>query len=370
MNCFHCGAGLDDASDFCHQCGARVGDAVRAQAGSPEPPSLPPAEAVVLTQMAGPGLVADVARYAGFWRRVAAAALDGFVQTGFSFVVVMLVAAVVSYFNGTPDEGAAFGLLYLLAWIVVWLYYALMHSSSWQATLGKRAIGIKVTSLTGERIGFGRATGRFFASLLSTLILGIGYLLAAFTSRRQALHDMIAGTLVVSRNATPEDVARGLGQPKVSGAIIAVAVVVMLIPTVGIFAAITIPAYQDYTIRSQVAQGLSMAAEYKAAVAEAIASGLDYSAIDSDTIALPVAPASDYVSSIAVNSGAILIMYGGKAGASIQGQTVALVPGLSSDGNLIWICGYADVPAGVTALLQDHGDYTDVEARFLPSSCR
>ena len=81
--------------------------------------------------------------------------------------------------------------------VAQWLYFALMESSSKQATLGKMALGIRVTDVNGNRIGFGRATGRHFAKILSGLILGIGFLMAAFTEKKQALHDMIAGTLVV-----------------------------------------------------------------------------------------------------------------------------------------------------------------------------
>jgi uncharacterized RDD family membrane protein YckC len=80
-----------------------------------------------------------------------------------------------------------------------WLYFAYQESSPAQATIGKRALGIKVTDLEGNRISFGRATGRYFAKYLSAITLFIGFLLAAFTARKQALHDMIAGTLVVNR---------------------------------------------------------------------------------------------------------------------------------------------------------------------------
>jgi len=77
-----------------------------------------------------------------------------------------------------------------------WLYEALMESSSRQATLGKMIFGMKVTDLSGNRISFARATGRYFAKWLSGLTLLIGYIIAGFTERKQALHDMLAGTLV------------------------------------------------------------------------------------------------------------------------------------------------------------------------------
>ncbi len=74
-----------------------------------------------------------------------------------------------------------------------------MESSSKQATLGKMALGIIVTDVNGERIGFGRATGRFFGKIVSGMIFYIGYIMAGFTDRKQALHDMMAGTLVVNK---------------------------------------------------------------------------------------------------------------------------------------------------------------------------
>jgi uncharacterized RDD family membrane protein YckC len=84
--------------------------------------------------------------------------------------------------------------------ILNWLYYAIFESSSWQATLGKKALGLEVTDLAGNRISFGRATGRFFAKIISTLILFIGYIMAGFTEKKQALHDILAGTLVIRKS--------------------------------------------------------------------------------------------------------------------------------------------------------------------------
>lgn len=81
----------------------------------------------------------------------------------------------------------------------VWLYFALQESSERQATIGKRAVGIYVTDLQGRRIAFGQATGRYFSKILSGLILDIGYIMVAFTEKKQGLHDMIASTLVMRR---------------------------------------------------------------------------------------------------------------------------------------------------------------------------
>lgn len=86
-----------------------------------------------------------------------------------------------------------------LALMVSWIYYSLLESSAWQATLGKKALGLEVTDLEGHRISFGRATGRFFGKILSAFILLIGFIMAGFTEKKQALHDILAGTLVIRK---------------------------------------------------------------------------------------------------------------------------------------------------------------------------
>ena len=80
-----------------------------------------------------------------------------------------------------------------------WLYHAVMESSSFQATFGKKVLGMAVTDLAGQRISFARATGRHFGKFLSGVIMNIGFIMAAFTEKKQALHDMLAGCLVVRR---------------------------------------------------------------------------------------------------------------------------------------------------------------------------
>jgi uncharacterized RDD family membrane protein YckC len=137
--------------------------------------------------------------YAGFWLRFAAIIVDGLVFLPF-FIIQWLVQAGA---QATDDTSLKLGLslvALLCAGVVFfgqWLYFALMESGPWQATLGKKLLGIRVTGLDGGRIGFGRATGRYFGKILSALIFYIGFLMAAFTDQKQGLHDMIAGTLVV-----------------------------------------------------------------------------------------------------------------------------------------------------------------------------
>jgi uncharacterized RDD family membrane protein YckC len=140
-------------------------------------------------------------RYAGFWIRVVAAIID-------TILLRIVVAPIHIIFGGLGMAGMMAGLPHLplaifgggISLIVLffasWLYEAFMESSSYQGTLGKMIFGLKVTDLYGNRISFERATGRHFAKILSAMILCIGYLMVAFTERKQGLHDLLAGTLV------------------------------------------------------------------------------------------------------------------------------------------------------------------------------
>ena len=148
---------------------------------------------------------------AGFWKRFAAAFIDGIVSGAAIFVIAapilaLMMLSVVSDVED-PDpralsavfEGAA----NLLALAVGWVYFAAMESSPLQGTLGKLALQIRVTDLGGGRIGFGQATGRYFGKFLSALLLFAGFVMAAFTERKQGLHDKLAGCLVVNRQPLP-----------------------------------------------------------------------------------------------------------------------------------------------------------------------
>jgi len=139
--------------------------------------------------------------YGGFWIRVIAAIID-------AIILRVVVAPVGMIFGGLGMAGTLSGIRHtglgilgggitiILLVFGSWLYEAFMESSSYQATLGKMIFGMKVTDLNGNRISFERATGRHFAKWLSTMILGIGYIMVGLTERKQGLHDLLAGTLV------------------------------------------------------------------------------------------------------------------------------------------------------------------------------
>ena len=144
--------------------------------------------------------------YAGFWLRFCAAFIDGLIL-GIPFFLLGLLNDVMfpptTNAQGFPVPSGinvAIGLILGLGQIVAyWLYFAMQESGTHQATLGKRAIGIKVVDLGGGPVGFAQATGRHFAKILSGCILYIGFIMAAFTEKKQGLHDMMANTLVVKK---------------------------------------------------------------------------------------------------------------------------------------------------------------------------
>ncbi|TXI51539.1 MAG: RDD family protein [Lysobacter sp.] len=144
--------------------------------------------------------------YAGFWKRAAASFIDSFVVGIVAGMVGMVFGLMMVAMMGSGgfDEGLAVVLQILNQLVALGLgatYFGWMHSSSMQASVGKLAVGIKVVRGDGSRISFARGFGRYFAYMLSTLTIGIGLIMAGFTERKRALHDMICDTLVVDKYA-------------------------------------------------------------------------------------------------------------------------------------------------------------------------
>ncbi|UYB52904.1 RDD family protein [Xanthomonas sp. AM6] len=161
---------------------------------------------------------------AGFWKRTAAYLIDGMLVGMVAQVIQFAIMLGFFGFSGlgggsAPDFATAGGvvmlvLVYLVPLAMSALYFGLFHASTKQATLGKMAVGIKVVRTDGSRISVGRGIGRYFGFLLSSLTIFIGFLMAAFTERKQALHDMLCDTLVVDKWAYtdhPEWQQRKLG---------------------------------------------------------------------------------------------------------------------------------------------------------------
>jgi len=179
MLCVNCGVALYEGAAFCAACGREVG------AGMAQAP---------------PRKVA----YAGFWLRLLAWVIDSLALAIPSVLVVAVGFTLLGLELPPPD--APFGTLPPMRTLlpmealflsVHWLYYALMESSPWQGTLGKRALGVAVTDVHGKRISFARASARFLGKLVSSLTFFAGYAMAGFTERKQALHDIFTDCIVV-----------------------------------------------------------------------------------------------------------------------------------------------------------------------------
>lgn len=148
--------------------------------------------------------------YAGFWRRAIALMVDMLIITiPTTLVFGPMLAAQMLTLGVNPAQlsatqasllGATLFSWQLITLVLTWLYFALLESSKKQSTWGKRLLGIKVVSTDGKRISFARATGRFFAKTISYLIFYMGFIMAAFTNRKRALHDVIAETYVVKKD--------------------------------------------------------------------------------------------------------------------------------------------------------------------------
>jgi uncharacterized RDD family membrane protein YckC len=206
--CSKCGAQNPSSSQFCPKCGSALwpaGTAVQpAQAAAPAY-AAQPAYAQPLAYAPAPS-----SPFGGFWIRFLAYFIDriivGFVAAPVYFIIVL--PRIIPIINDAQRDRepsvemimsivASVSLFVGLAFVGQWLYDALLTSSSWQGTIGKRVLRLKVTDEAGNRIGFGRATGRFFGKILSALILYIGFFMIGFTDHKRGLHDILAGTLVM-----------------------------------------------------------------------------------------------------------------------------------------------------------------------------
>ncbi|HEV2224430.1 MAG TPA: RDD family protein [Candidatus Acidoferrales bacterium] len=199
MFCSNCGTANADGSAFCIQCGRPLAIAVPAAVVAAPFPAV----------ATGPQLY-----YAGFWLRFVAYLIDMVILVFAEFVLAVILifgTGVISVIrrlpeNPTPDEIFTGTVIFAIVMFVVgmtvlvWLYYAWMESSPSQGTLGKMALGLIVTDMQYRPVSFARASGRFFAKFITGLIpLWIGYIMAGFTAKKQALHDMIASCLVLRK---------------------------------------------------------------------------------------------------------------------------------------------------------------------------
>ncbi len=209
VTCPKCGLKqLESAS--CKSCGAALGGPARPQQEPLVSDTRPgekfnPEYDASIKDVSSASSEKDLFSYAGFWRRFGAALIDGVILWIGGIIMGLILGSLIGLFlgiRGTDMEiikKVAVTNIYIIGTILHWLYYALLESSSRQATLGKMATGIIVTGRDGGRISFGRASGRYWGKIVSAFILMIGFIMIAFTKRKQGLHDIMAGCLVLKK---------------------------------------------------------------------------------------------------------------------------------------------------------------------------
>jgi uncharacterized RDD family membrane protein YckC len=213
--CSKCGVNLSAGAAFCGTCGTPTGTPAVAIARPSSPPSYVGGSSHAAYADPAGLVVSRGFSYAGFWLRLVAFLIDGGIMIlagGVLLVPLFILTGVGTRLNGLGDRHgqpdpsiviALVGMIVVYAGVLIlmqWLYHAYLESGERQGTWGKQLMGVYVTDLMGNPITFGHASGRFFAKIVTGMIpLGIGYIMAGFTERKQALHDMIAGCLVLRR---------------------------------------------------------------------------------------------------------------------------------------------------------------------------
>jgi type IV pilus assembly protein PilA len=149
----------------------------------------------------------------------------------------------------------------------------------------------------------------------------------------------------------------------------------IVVAIIGILAAIAIPAYQDYTVRSQVTEGLNLSSALETGVAEYFANTGSWPAANSNA-GISSAPSGKYVTDVEIGNGGITITYGAQANGNVLNKTLGLTPLLSQNNDVIWVCGNHTAPAGASATGSSTGTTaatvptTNVPDKYLPQTCR
>lgn len=318
MFCTKCGTNVDDTAQFCAACGQVFSS--QGNAGSIQ------SETVVT--------MAEGTSYAGFWARFAAVFVDNLILMAITIPLWIIVAL-----RFSSETIALVG--YLLTFVISIAYFAFMESSEKSATWGKRWLGMKVLDDKGDRISFGRALARYFAHFFSYITLYIGFIMQPFTGKKQALHDLMSGTVVVNDKKSQNS----------SAVVIVIAVFFIGIVVLGILAAIAIPAYQDYVIKAKVSQGVHFGRSASSVVEEYyLRTGnipnqledLGFSAANGSAIAI-----------VNPNSAVITVTFSPSGQQQLDDHSLIFVPSKNEDGTISWACSSEDI-----------------EGRYIPLGCK
>lgn len=322
MFCSSCGANIPDDAHFCNACG---------KAASLSPSITPKIELESMVKSVENPI------YAGFWARFAASFVDAWVVTLLYLIpggIFGVFAAMVAE-TGSKGPSDSLSIGYIICFFVASAaYFTIMEAGDKSATYGKRWFGLKVVDLEGNRISRGRAFGRWISHFLSYITLYLGFLIQPFTKKRQALHDMTSGTIVVVSD----------GGKKHSGVVISIAAIVGGTAAIGVLAAVAIPAYQDYTIKAKIMEGYSLGTEASRAVeAYYLQTGNIPTTLGEVGI---TSTSGTYVSSVQVNpqNAEIIVTYSNTNPSQINGKTLTLMPTQKNKGDAVtWKCSSSEI---------------------------
>jgi uncharacterized RDD family membrane protein YckC/Tfp pilus assembly major pilin PilA len=285
--------------------------------------------------------------YAGFAPRLGAQAVDGLI---FLIVLALCGGAIgfafglVGWADRLREEDPAWTVFALVA---AWLYTAIGESGPRQATWGKRLFGLQVADANGRRIGFGRASARFFLRYLSMLPLLLGYFMQPFTARRQALHDLLASTVVLDtreRGVRTGRVPRGLGAMVAAG---------VLLVAVGATVAVALPAYRDYTVRTGIAEVMVAASQVRQR-AERFMAAHETTSMSLQDLGFPPGALATRGATLSLQRGGVVkAELGAELSPSKQHAALLWAPFVDAQKAIAWACGAEGVPD-----------------KYLPSSCR
>lgn len=239
--------------------------------------------------------------------------------------------------------------------------YALLYFFVWPIAM--LIFGVVITLVLGQQIG---------GLIYLVVAITVPYILLPIYANA-IYHGHVRKRIDAVSSAAPSPdaaVQRLIGESSVSGpAMVAIIAVVAIIPVIGILAAIAIPAYQDYTIRAQVSEGLMLASPVKVAVTESFHDSQSWPHDLAAAGLTGTGYSGKYVESIAISDGTVFIRYGGAANRMISGGTLTLRPSLTVDNEVTWNCGYAYGDGGSPVdAAADHA--TDIKPKYLPSACR
>jgi uncharacterized RDD family membrane protein YckC len=274
----------------------------------------------------------DTPLYAGFWRRLAAALLDGAILLALFWLAIDILDAV------TSGVSVKIGVSLLL----ILAYFIGFHLLKRQATPGKLAFRIKLAASEGGRVGFDRVALRALAACVSAAALMLGFAVIALNGRRRALHDFIARTVVVRSNATPEELAGGgdeMPQNRMS-------TVLQVVAGLGLGAILLyfVPSFFDREKRAALSVALQSVEPVQADVVNALREGR----------ALPVGavkPASKFVARIFVTRDGEILMRLDEE--NFDSAVIRLTPEQQTGKPVRWSC-YSD----------------EIRKAYLPANCR